>query len=73
MTNDEHSERQEALGPPVQRPVGRLAPWRDDAGLQRCPYCGQPDVGWADGDLARGRRDGTGYVQYHCYAAKCMD
>jgi hypothetical protein len=24
MTNDEHSERQEALGPPVQRPVGRL-------------------------------------------------
>jgi hypothetical protein len=28
MTNDEHSERQEALGPPVQRPVGRLVPER---------------------------------------------
>lgn len=30
MTMDENSERQEALGPPVQRTVGRPAPERDD-------------------------------------------
>ena len=39
MTNDEHSERQEALGPPVQRPVGRLAPERcRDCGLTLAPW-----------------------------------
>lgn len=29
MTMDEHSESKEALGPPVQRPVGRLVPERE--------------------------------------------
>mgnify|MGYP000991585712 FL=1 len=42
MTMDADNERQEALGPPVQRPVGRLAPEREDIDyddLLECPRC----------------------------------
>lgn len=35
MTNDEHSERQEALGPPVQRPVGRPVDRRKDMSMMK--------------------------------------
>ncbi len=38
-----------------------------------CPYCRRPDWMWMPEDLKRGRRDGTGFVQYHCYDAKCLD
>lgn len=39
MTNDEQSERQEALGPPVQRPVGRSVEPRARACEQGCNGC----------------------------------
>jgi DnaJ-class molecular chaperone len=39
MTNDEHSERQEALGPPVQRPVGRPVEQRARTCEQGCNGC----------------------------------
>lgn len=42
-------------------------------GLNCCPYCGQLGPGWRTEDLRRGRRDGTGYVEYHCYEAKVLD
>lgn len=37
----------------------------------RCPYCEQPDNGWLDADLKRGKRNGG--TEYHCYAGYCLD
>jgi hypothetical protein len=44
----------------------------DTGRMPTCPYCGQPDVMWGAEDLKRGQRDGTGYVEFHCYAAKAL-
>lgn len=38
-----------------------------------CRYCNQPDSGWIEKDLKRGKRthpSGCG-IEYHCYSAYC--
>lgn len=59
MTNDDDSERQEALGPPVQRPVGRPAPNR--AGLRVA--CILEQAAYKPGDQAP-----EGYLAWHEWA-----
>lgn len=63
MTMDADNERKEALGPPVQRPVGRPVPKRaSECGLTECrgkPMCGRC-LQWSDiGELRAALPDGV--------------
>ncbi len=69
MTNDEHSERQEALGPPVQRPVGRMTPARTLlADVARCSGVEEED-GWREGCADCLRRTDRGHFPQNAWIA----